>query len=323
MAKLLVVEADAIAAQRHLCNDGSELAQSLLLLQANHERNNSAATALTLLLRLVEAEGGIHNVGQRLDEIEGLLGDIQQLRQRGLAAPITRSEVEIQQLDAQHQRVEVRSKIDQLNYQLASALGAAAEPGINYWPEADLVIDPVLPDVEAAVSFGLANRADLMALRRAAQADGREAIAAAKLLMAPLGMGASDSGCSLKLLQICAMSREAEARADQIAIAKRQLERDVENEIRQAADLVTTRLTQINLTRLKRDAIATQIESSRRQREVMPSPDSARTLRLDALAADQDLLHDVVEWKLALVKLHQAQGLLAIECGWTSSCCCR
>jgi hypothetical protein len=38
--------------------------------------------------------------------------------------------------------------------------------------------------------------------------------------------------------------------------------------------------------------------------------------QLDAIVIEQDLLHDVIEWKLALIKLKQAQGLLAIECGY-------
>jgi hypothetical protein len=48
------------------------------------------------------------------------------------------------------------------------------------------------------------------------------------------------------------------------------------------------------------------------------SPLSVRTITLDGVAAEQDLLHDVIEWKLAVVKLKQAQGLLATECGWNT-----
>jgi hypothetical protein len=322
LAKLLVVEADAISAQHHLCHAGSELAQSLLQLQANHERNKDAATALTLLLRLVEAEGGVHNLGQRMDEIDGMLGDIEQLERRGIASPVSRSEIEIQRLAAEHRLAEVRGNIDQLNYQLADALGVTREPGSHFWPEVNLVVDPTLPDAESAVAVGLSHRADLAALRCASQADGREAVAAAKLLLAPLGIGATDSGGCLKILHLCSQAREADSRADQIAIARRHQERAVETEVRQAADLVVTRLSQIGLTQSRRETIAGQLATSRRRQEIAVSPFATRTLRLDALAADQELLHDVVEWKIAQVQLKQAQGLLAVECGWNTSTCC-
>ena len=41
------------------------------------------------------------------------------------------------------------------------------------------------------------------------------------------------------------------------------------------------------------------------------------------MAAEQDLFHDVIEWKLAVVKLREAQGALAIECDFTAAldCC--
>ena len=47
----------------------------------------------------------------------------------------------------------------------------------------------------------------------------------------------------------------------------------------------------------------------------------ARKARLDVLAAEQDLLHDVIEWKLAVVKLREAQEELAIECGFSGMQC--
>lgn len=320
--RLLAVEADAVVADRKLCDGGSELARQILLQQANHERNKDAAAALTLLLRLVEAEGGVHNLRLRLNEIDGVLSDIEQLERRGIASPVSRSEMEVQRLAAEHRLAEVRSKIDQLNYQLADALGITREPGSHYFPEVNLIVDSTLPDAESAVAVGLSQRADLAALRCASQASDREAVAAAKLLMAPLGIGATDSGGCLKLLHLCGQARAAESRVDQIAIARRYQERSVENEVRQAAELVATRLSQIAITRTRQEAIQSQITASHRRQEIAVSPFAARTLRLDALAAEQDLLHDVVEWKIALVQLKQAQGQLAVECGWCTSSCC-
>jgi hypothetical protein len=46
---------------------------------------------------------------------------------------------------------------------------------------------------------------------------------------------------------------------------------------------------------------------------------SVHKARLEVLAVEQDLLHDVIEWKLAVARLKAAQGLLAVECGYAGA----
>lgn len=322
---LLAKEAEAVESQKQCFHDGSELASDLLLLQSTHERNKDAGTALEILLRLVEAESGAQNLVLRLHEVEAMQADVEQLQKRGVASPVSKGEIEIQHLEVLHRQTEVQGTIFRLNYQLADAMGVQLPPGSRYWPEADLMVDPNLPAPEEAVYVGLGNRADLAALRRASRAEGREAVAAAKLLLQPLGVGGATSSSShcLKLLHLCSQRSEADAREDQLDMARRQQELTVENEVRQAVDLISTRLSQIAITRDRRATIQTRVEANQRQQQLVAAPLSARTLRLDGLAAEQDLMHDVIEWKIAVVKLRQAQGLLAVECGWDAACCCR
>lgn len=321
-ANLLAMESEAAGALRACFGDGSELSRELLVLRAAHQRNEDAATALELLLRLVEAEGGSQNLGRRVQAIEAMQTDVDHLQSHGLASPVSKSELEIQRLELLHRQADVQGMIYRLNHQLAESLGVELPLGTRYWPETALVVDPRVPNADEAVYFGLGNRADLAALRIASQAEGREAIVAAQLLLQPLGVGAAKTGLHHvlgKLSHPFSNRREADAREDQLGMAFRQQELTVQSEVRQAADLVRTRLSQIAITRDRQRAIETRLEASQRRQDLIASPLSVRTIKLDGLAAEQDILHDVIEWKIAVVKLKQAQGLLAIECGWSTA----
>jgi hypothetical protein len=321
-ANLLAMESEAAGALRACFGDGSELSRELLVLRAAHQRNEDAATALELLLRLVEAEGGSQNLGRRVQEIEAMQTDVDHLQTHGLASPVSKSELEIQRLELRHRQADVQGTIYRLNHQLAESLGVELPLGARYGPETDLSVDPSVPNSNEAVSFGLGNRADLAALRISSQAEGREAIVAAQLMLSPLGVGAAKTGSHHvlgKLSHPFSHRREADAREDQLGMAFRQQELTVQSEVRQTADLVRTRLSQVAITRDRQHAIETRLVASQRRQDLIASPLSVRTIKLDSLAAEQDILHDVIEWKIAVVKLKQSQGLLAIECGWNTA----
>jgi len=133
-ANLLVQEAEAVESQRKCFDRGNELAQELLLLQATHQRNQDAAVALQLLLRLTEAEAGAQNLDRRLVEVDGMVSDANELWSRGIAPPVSKAELESQRLAMQHQIAEVRGTIEKLNYQLNDALGVSLPPGSRHWP---------------------------------------------------------------------------------------------------------------------------------------------------------------------------------------------
>ena len=325
-ANLLEQEADAVATQKKCFHDGTALAQDILILQATHKRNLDASIALQLFLKLAEAEGGTQNLQKRLHELDGMLSDADELQSRGVASPISKNGLEMQRLELLHRQAEVQGTIDRLNSQLADALGVELPPNSRYWPEVDLLVDPELPVVEEAVYTAFGNRADLAALRIAAQADGREAIAAARLLLQPLGVGLATSGsshCLAKLMALCSHHNESDVRSDQLNQAYQDHRRTVEHEVRQAINLQTMRLTQLALSRDRQHVAQVLLKSTERQQEMTVAPFGVRKSRLDGLAADQDLLHDVIEWKIAVVRLREAQGLLAIECGYDAAARCR
>lgn len=322
IANLLVAEADAISAQRsghHGAGGDPTFARTLLVLAAIHQRNTDAANSLELFLRLAEAEAGSQNLDRQLGQVEGTLADVGQLEERGLLSPVSKLDAESQRLQLRHQQVELHATIKRLNHQLVEIIKLELEPGSQFWPEVNLMVDPLLPDAEESVMVALANRADLAALRLAANASGRDSLAAAQLLLPQLSGGSlpATPTMSLALLHSRKILSQADVRGEQLSMALAERERAARNETLQAHSWVSARLAQIDLTRQRLEYGRTRIRSLEQQRQLTPGTQfNLRKARAEVLVIEQDLLHDVIEWKVAVVRLKQAQGLLAAECGY-------
>jgi hypothetical protein len=323
-ANLLLNEAEAVSVQPQRLgahSHSSPLTSELLRLEATHKRNLAAAAALAAFLRLVEAEGGTDNLQRRGQEMDLMLADISHLQDRGLLSPVSKPEIEGQRVELWHRQVELRATVQQLNYQLEDLLGVEVASDARFWPQASLTVTTVTPNKDEAVNLALAHRADLAALRLAAGADSQDSVAAARTIfqLAAAGLGSSSPppGCLVLLLHARSSEDEGAIRSQQLAVSLADRQRTVRHETLQAVVVVETRLEQIGLTR-RRLEIAKQHQRATEEQQKLTAgaPSNLRKARLDVMAVEQDLLHDVIEWKLALVKLKEAQGLLAVECGY-------
>jgi outer membrane protein TolC len=85
---------------------------------------------------------------------------------------------------------------------------------------------------------------------------------------------------------------------------------------------IETRFRQIGLTKQIRDLLRDNVKDLEKQLDVGAATTlDLRQASLNVLSAETDLLRDVIEWKLAIIKLKEMQGLLAEECGY-SICTC-
>lgn len=328
LARSLEQEAAAIGAQS-TGHHGPDVAsqQQILHLQAAHERNRAASAALQLYLRLVEAEGGVFNARQRSLEVNQMLSDVQRLQAAGLDSPASLSTIQAQQLELVHKQVDLEALIDQLNHQLVVLLGAEPPPGARLWPEANLHVDPVVPDVAASQQIALSQRADLCALRVAAAANDPNNLETSRAALAQSGTGLGMTlGPCVSLLSLFhhkARREEAGIRQAQLAGTLADQERQARHDVAEAISTLQARLVQIGLNRRRVEMLEKQHGRLEQARAVDPAAGfQARRAHLDTLAGQQDLLHDVVAWKLAIVKLHEAQGALAIQCGFTAGLQC-
>lgn len=331
IANLLDLEAEAADAQPSgwcLHSGSSALTGELLRLEATQKRNLAAGDALQVFLRLVEAEGGVDNLQRRGQEIDTMLADVDRVQQRGLLSPVSKPELAAQRLELWHRQVELRSTVQQLNSRLLELLGTELAAAALYWPETSLVVTTDVPDKDDSIGFALANRADLAALRLAANADGADSLAAARTLLQLAGGGlgapaAKAQGRLGMLLHPHATERDQSARSQQLADLLSDRQRTVRQETLLAVSTVEAQLVQIGLTRRRLEVAKEHLQAMEdQQRLAEGGAFSVHKARLDAIAVEQDLLHDVIEWKLALVKLKQAEGLLAIECGYDAVARC-
>jgi outer membrane protein TolC len=328
LARSLEQEAAAIGAQKE-GHHGADVAtqQQILHLQATHERNRAASAALQLFLRLAEAEGGVHNARQRSLEVNQMVSDVHRLQAAGLDPPVSLSTIQAQQLDLVHKQVDLEATIDQLNHQLIKLLGAEPPPHARLWPEADLLVLPTVPSVAESQQIALSQRADLCALRVAASANDPRNLDITRALLGQsgvgLGMALHSCASMFSMFHHKARREEAAIRQAQLAGTLADQERQARHDVAEALATLQARLIQIGLTQRRLEMLQNQHQRLERARPVeVAAGFEARKAHLDSLAAEQDLLHDVIEWKLAWVKLREAQGALAIECGFTAGLQC-
>jgi len=315
LAKLLEQEADALACQpRGLHHQRSQCTEQILYLQATHERNRNAAAALQLFLRLTEAEAGAANLRERVDEVGRLLADVQRLQGAGVESTLSQSSVEAQRLELLHKQVDLEATIEDLNHQLVNLLGV--EPlDSRLWPAADLKVDAAVPRVDDAQRLALRQRCDLAALRMAACCDVE--VMRTLLGQANAGLGLSPACQALAALHLLAKQCEGDVRSDQLSAAADEQERTLANDVARAIATIEARLVQIGLSRRRLEALEAHHARLEKKREIEATAAfEARKARLDVLAGEQDLLHDVIEWKLAVVRLRELQEELARECGF-------
>ena len=321
-ANLIIQEAEAQTIGRPAHSHSSELTSQVLRLEATHKQNAAAAGALEAFLRLAEAEGGTDNLERREQVISSMLADIGRLQQQGLLSPVSKGEIESQRIEVWHRQAELRSTIQGLNYQLKDLLGVAIADDARFWPEARLTVTIARPESVEAVGVALANRADLAAARLAASAGGREGVSVARTviqLASGLAMMPQTSGLA-RLTHAHASQLEESFRSQQMAELLADRDRAARHETRQAVSVVATRLVQIGLTNRRLELAKEHLKACEQQQNLASgAPLNRHKARLDVLAVEQDLLHDVIEWKLAVVKLKEAQGLLAVECGYAAA----
>jgi hypothetical protein len=322
-ARLLEQEARTQEAAVSHHKSGSITAEALRL-QAVHERNRNASAALQLLYRIAGTETAADNTRRQLNEVRATLVDLGRLERAGMEVPLSVSETEANQADVLHKIGELELAIDLLNEQLANLMGVDLAPGSRFWPDIRLEVDPAVPALEEAQMTALAQRADLAALR---------------LGWLGLPEGLSQLGSAKPkhpLLHPRAKHEQEAIRQEQTDSAVADKERSIRHEVAQAVATLQARLNQIalaeqrlELLREHREAMRKKQESGVRNQESAERPTTAFDLRkatLAVLAAEQDLFHDVIEWKVAVAKLKEAEGELAIECGYTAvfdylNCC--
>jgi hypothetical protein len=305
--------------RKQAANDA--LRRGVLAARAAHQRNTSAGDALELFYLLAEAEAGRESLGASLAEIDRAIANLRELRARGLKVEADEGKLARQRLDLLEQQADLELSIRQLNSQLKSLTGIDSQSQTDIWPVADLEVDTAPVDADEAVAAGLTHRADLEALRRlrgSLSADTLPIVRAALGGVNPL-LGGKPVACSLLAALGCSRSKSSEvaSRQGQVDQLLAYQERAVVTEVRQAVETLNARSRELTL--------AKQISNSRQQdlKRLEQRREADGVTAFDLLAArlaliesESDQVHRAMAWKIARARLKQAQGLLAVECGY-------
>ena len=143
----------------------------------------------------------------------------------------------------------------------------------------------------------------------------------AVLGLASGGLGlSSGAGGLCSLLHFRAAADEAAVRGDQVQSAIADKQRSIRHEVAQAIATIDARLNQVAISQRRVEVLRLHLENLQRgSANVAGASFEIRRARLAVMAAERDVFHDVIEWKIAVVKLREAEGELAIECGYSSA----
>jgi hypothetical protein len=293
---------------------------------AQEARNRSAADALEQFYLIAENEAKLDLAAGGIVDMDDLLADIGRMRRQGMQIPLDETQFVRERITLVDQRVQLEAGIERLNGQLWHMLGIdRPSPAARIWPATDLLVVTRPIDVEAAVQDALAQRPELAMLRRLRSSLDTDSLAAARQALSHVDalLGSqpeipcrlSPFGLRTALAKRQSAMRELSQRRGQLDEYEREREEQIANQVRQAAADVETRLRQIALAKEADSQWDARIEHlAGRATTGSATFAEVAVARLNRQKAKADLIGHVVGWKIALVRLKEAQGQLAAEC---------
>ncbi len=316
-------------------NSGKQSAfqQSMLLYSALEIRNDAAGKTLEWYYQLAGAEAKADLLNNSLESGREMLAGAQRMKSLGIALPAPLEEYQRQIVEVQLQQAQNQLTIEQLNTRLLEALGYGPHAW-RFWPEPGIALgmeEP--PDVEAAIHLGLAQRPQLLLLRSMIAHLDRDTLGSARSFLQVLNplLAMSSPGPSCKLLAVLGKILHIQpGQEDEVERVRAQLidylherERMVAAEIREAVYEIRARRQATLLARQAADSWEERIRDLKKQRaEGLRGVAELNKANVELYKARGVVVQELLGWKIAVVKLKTAQGILPAECGYRE-CHCR
>ena len=314
------------ASQHHGLSEEDQVRVRALRASELEARNKSASVALENYYQIAEVEANLSIVDSSLTELDQALSKVKRLRNQGVQIPFDDSELTRQRIDLVDKQTDLELKASQLNAQLIRLLGMqTTDPNARIWPTADwkVIAEPI--DMEAAVQEGLALRPEMQFLYSMQNSLNTETLGVVREVVAgAAGMLSAQSKFVglieiLGLHNLCgkrqAKERELPIRRRQLAEFTQQRRLEITSEIQQAVRAVETRLRQIAIAKERMQSWDKRLGELRRKQKIEEASFAdLSAAQLKAYEAQSDETHAIVAWKIAQVKLKEAQGKLVLEC---------
>jgi hypothetical protein len=308
---------------------GRALAADLSALRAVEERNRSAARALELYYRLTEGYFSRDLLDDSLEATRRSIQEYEQAKAKGLSVAVDADALRRQEIELSDRRLQLQTSTRQLDGQLCRLLGLEPDEKRPLWPSADLRVTVAPVDANVAVSQGLAARPDVALWCVLAENTSEDALPAVRGAIQGLDPLARAAAPGNRILLAAAfrtqVRQETHIRRAQVLELLADQRRSAEDDIRRAVGDVELRLGQVGLAKDKLDRWRHRIQQLRETRAATGTVTSFEiaAAEVEVFRAESDAFHAAVEWKTAEVKLREAQGLLAAQCGYELPVSCR
>ena len=318
----------------HLCQHKSEkqraFQESILLYSALEIRDQAAGTTLDWYYELAGVEARADLLNTSLDRARDTLARMERLKKQGIRLPAPLDEYQRQIVQLQLQQAQNQLRIEEINSRLRQAM--AFDPGHHwrFWPDPSVPLSTeTVPNVEEAVHLGLAERPQLLLLRAMIADLDRDTLGAARSLLQSINplLGMSDPPAHCKLLTVVGkilhiqpgQDAEVERVRAQLTDYLHERERKVEADIREAAYEVHARRKLVILARQVVARWEERIKDLEKQHaQGLPVFADLTSAYMESYKSRGEVIKEFLGWKIAAVKVKQAQGILPAECGYTS-----
>jgi hypothetical protein len=309
--------------------------ESMLLYSALETRNQAAGTALEWYFQLAGAEAKADLLNDSLEQGRNTLRRIEELKNLGIPLPAPIEEYQRQIVELKLQQGQNQLTIEQLDSKLRLAMGYDSRHVWRIRPDPGAALGtptqapvPLVPDVEAAVQLGLHQRPQLLLLRNMIANLDTDTLGSARVLLQSINplLAMSSPGPRCMVLKILGKIVHIEpGQQDELERVRGQLcdllherERAVEAEIREAVYEIGARRETILRARQAVDSWQDRIRDlEKQQAEGLKGALSLASAYLDLYKARGEVVREFLGWKIAAVKLKQAQGFLPAECGYS------
>jgi len=317
----IVIECDTQTVRDNLC-----LERDLLALHATGLRNKAAGAALEVFYQLAALEAKNHFLDQALQETARSLERANHLSEKGLLLESERSEIAVSLNRLQDRKLQLEYLRVQLNGQLQTMLDCPQHEDDFYWPQVDWQVDLAPLDAEEELALGLAQRSDLRGLQLTICQLEKKTLPVARGVVAiadgTLGSVEPTAGLIHKIRCLRCSEEEVPVRCRQLALMFADSEQLASAQIKGAVYGVVAQQGRILLAR---EAVQQRRERLRELTAKRDVDDVAvfklSQARGQLFEAESELIQQVAQLEIARVRLREAQGLLAKECGFQPKLC--
>jgi hypothetical protein len=297
-------------------DQGGKLADQVRMLDLRIEqrRDRAAGDALAMLYQLADAESQRAAATEILREIDEMAAAADKIEKvTGNAVP-ERRDLAIRQTEALDDVAALAAQIELLGGRLRTALRIEAGDERRIWPMVETEVKAESLDVEQAIAYALERRTEIETLRLTDDTLSVDTLSTARTLLAQEDGGLGTVATPEQAIRSSVGKYELGVRRMQLAAALAGTEERIAAEVRAAAVAVETALRHV----ARAKEVRAQRYEARRLLELEARFDRATrftlgTANIEALRADAELRHEIVELRQAEIRLLTATGMLLDE----------